>query len=420
MADKRDIKIKKRKPVGRMPSEEPKQAPGGGEEENGGLRALPARKKRRRGRSVLRIVFRLLLVAALVVGALLVYKNWDSIAPDSLVIWLEEKLSGGQGGDGFPVEITGSEVLDMAETRDGLALLTDTAYIVYNSNGGEVLRRPHGFSSPILKTAGKWALIAEAGGTRLRLENRSSTAAEVTAENKIVSAAVSADGNFAVCTESSQGYMSEIIVYNSKAEILYHRYVTGLIILDVALSPDGGSLAAIGVTAEAGGMKSSLLLYDLDKEDPVMQVDDTGLMFCAVGFFSNGAAVAVGDTGLWMANPDGAVRQKQEYGGKELAGFAIGEKNAVVVLQGSGGTEGGELMAVDSSGGEAYTLPYEGAYRHIAPSGSGALLLTGDHLYRTGESGLEDTLDAPRDGRLVSPLGNKVIVLGLTTLSEVS
>ncbi len=418
MASNREKKEKKRRPAGHAQPEQTAGGPAQPAEESQGLHALPPKRKRRRGRSLLRLLLRLALVAVLVLGILLVYQNWDSIAPESLVIWLEERLSGGQGGDGFPVEISGSEVLDMAETQDGLALLTDTAYLVYNSNGGEVLRRPHGFSSPIMKTAGKWTLIAEAEGTRLRLENRSSTQSEMTLEKRIISAAVAKNGSFVVSTESSQGYTSEIAVYSSKEKLLYRWYGESLTVLDVALSADGQYLAAVGVAAQAGAMKSTLLIFDLGKESPVVQLDDTETMLFAVEFFENGTAAAVGDTGMWVANPSGAIQQKVGYGDGELAGFAVGERNASFALQGYGGTDGGELLVINPSGDQAYTAAYEGTYRHMAPTDSGAVLLTSGHVYETGTKGVEKTLDAPRDGRLIGTLGHKVIVLGLTTLSE--
>ncbi len=421
MADKRDLKIQRHKRTADRtvkPAGEPAETSAPEDNADGGLRALPPRKKRRKGRSVFRLVFRLVLVAALVAGILFTYVNWDKIAPESLVVWLDEKLAGRQKGDGFPVEITGSAVLDMAETRDGLALLTDTSFLVYNSNGGEVLRRQHGFSSPILKTAGKWSLLAEAGGYRLRVESRAGAGAELTLTNHIVSAAMGKNGNFAVCTDSAQGYTSEIVVYDSKKKVKYHRYVADLIILDVALSPDGKSVAAVGVEAEQGAMKSSILLYDFDKEEPTLRVDDADQLLCAVQYFPSGTVAAVGDSAVWVLNASGTLRQKQGYGEKELIGFAVGEKAASLVLRSYGSTAGGELMAVNPSGDVAFTVPFEGTYRSIAPGSDGAVLLTSAHLYRTDVTGIQKTTDAPRDGRLVGTLGHKVIVLGLTALSE--
>jgi hypothetical protein len=75
-------------------------------------------------------------------------------------------------------------------------------------------------------------------------------------------------------------------------------------------------------------------------------------------------------------------------------------------------------MAVNSSGDKAYTIPFEGTYRSLTPYGSGTLILTSDHLYRTDAAGIKYTSGVTRDGRMVCTLGNRIIVLGLTSLDE--
>ena len=63
----------------------------------------------------------------------------------------------------------------------------------------------------------------EQEGTRLRLETRRSTVLEMEAENKIITGAVGSDGSFALVTKSTQGYLSEVCVYNKKGEKIYRR-----------------------------------------------------------------------------------------------------------------------------------------------------------------------------------------------------
>ena len=89
-----------------------------------------------------------------------------------------------------------------------------------------------------------------------------------------------------------------------------------------------------------------------------------------------------------------------------------------VALKNYSGSEGGQLLTVNPSGDRAYMEEFEGTFRCLTPGDGGMLLLTGAHLYRTDAVGLGDTAEVARDGRLVGTIGRKVLVLGLTALSE--
>ena len=407
MPVKHDISIRRRKSVNSQTS---------GQDENM-LSAVPVRRKRKR-RTFLRALFRLMVVAALIIGGVYVWKNWDALAPESIIYRINEKLAGGQRGDGFPVEITGSSVLNMSETKDGLALLTDTAVVLLNHKGGELLRRQHGYSNPFMRTNGKWLLIADNGGSRLRIETRAGTAAEMTVKNRIVSAAIGSGGGFAVATDSSKGYTSEVVAYNRQQKKIFHRYDVKLTVLDIALSPNGKSMAVVGIKAEAGAMKCSLLFFDFNKKDPVAEYSGTDLMLFSVKYFPNGTVAAVGDRALWVFDESGSIQQKHSYEDCELAGFTLGDRSAAVALRNFGGSEGGSLLTVNSSGDKAYSIPFEGSFRSLAPDKSGMLLLTSEALYRADAAGVFKKGDSIRDGRMVCSLGKKIIILGLTSLNE--
>lgn len=388
-----------------------------GSKSDGELKVIHGRRKRRKRHLFLHILLRLLLVAIIIAGGIEIYKNWDTLAPESLVVWVNEKLSGSKG-DGFPVEITGSSVSNMSMTDEGLALLTDTNYILYNNNGGELVRRQHGFSKPILKTKGKWALIAEAGGSRVRVETLASTSVEMTVNTHIIEAAVDRNGDFALATDSSQGYTSEVVVYDKHKKEIYHWYSSDLTVTNLALSPDGKSIAVVGVAADNGAMQSSILVFDMDKKDPVAQYQDTDLMLCSVGYFPNGTLTAIGDKALWVVNESGSIQQKTSYDDHTLIGYTMGDNSVSAVLRNYGNSEGGTLLTVNPTGDKAYSTAYEGTYRSVAPCNTGVLLLTSEHLYRMSTTGTPAVTDVVQDGRLVCSWGNKAIILGLTKLSE--
>ena len=113
MANKQDLKIRshaaprKKKdarpaavppPIQQSPAppaytyrESPREAP---EADAPILKEVPPKKRRRSGRSLIWMVFsRLVLVGVLLTGGYLLWQNWEKIAPDSLVIWVEEKLT---------------------------------------------------------------------------------------------------------------------------------------------------------------------------------------------------------------------------------------------------------------------------------------------------------------------------------------
>ena len=124
-----------------------------------------------------------------------------------------------------------------------------------------------------------------------------------------------------------------------------------LLLTDVALSPDGLHLAAVGVTAEAGNMRSTLLVFDLTQKSAApVEYSGDGLMLFGVTYFSGGTVAAVGDTEMWVVKPGGTLYEKHSYEGLEPNGYAFGEASAGIVLRHSGASEGGRLLVVNASG----------------------------------------------------------------------
>ena len=45
---------------------------------------------------------RLAVVSLVIVAGVFIYSRWDKIQPENILLWLNDKLAGGESGDGSP------------------------------------------------------------------------------------------------------------------------------------------------------------------------------------------------------------------------------------------------------------------------------------------------------------------------------
>jgi len=357
-------------------------------------------------------------VAVVVVMVLTIWVNHDSIAPDGMVYFFKDIFSPRSTGENFPVQIAGGTVTAIQKTSSGAAMLTDTSLILYDTGGGEIIRRQHGFARPFLRTSGRWALLADLDGTGLKIETRGSTRINMSMQHYILSASVNSSGEFAVVTTSTDGYAAEVIVFDRKGTEYYRWCSPELRLTDVELNDDGKTMVVTGFTGEGGAMKSSLLYFDLSKDKPTALLSDTDMLMFRAAFMSGGKIAAVGDAGVWITDKNGNSPQKTGFDNHVLIGYAISSGQVTTVLRHYGNTDGGLVMAVSSRGEKLFVHTFAGDYRNIAPCNDGAYLLTSHSLYRTGIDALSPIAGQTRDGEFVCELGNRPVVVGLTQISR--
>lgn len=280
------------------------------------------------------------------------------------------------------------------------------------------MRRPHTFSAPILKTAGKYAVLAETGSTRLSLETRAQTLWSVTLEHPIISADVSRNGTTAVITSGGQSYNAEIVVFDKKGKEIYRRSRKRQAV-DVAVSPGGDRVAIASIAAENGAIKSYLEIFTFAADkDAAFTHEASGILLAAVDYLASGQTVAVGDTALWIADEKTGALKQTDFGGQQLLGYAPGGRSRRPGHPGLRRDGRCRLLAVTADGATAYTADIREAYRHVAADKNGVYLLTGSAVHVFGAAAETGVLEVPSDGRLIGTLGDKIMVLGLTTLRQ--
>ncbi len=382
-----------------------------------------AKKQRKRGttpyRQWLRLFVRLLIVSAVLLTAFLVWNNWEKLAPEAVLDWAETRFGDAQIGTGFPTQVEGNTVIAMGEANQHLVLLTDTNLQYYNSSASRVITRKHAFSDPTLHTAGRYALITETGGSRFRLDSRRETVLDKELENrKIFASCLLPSGMVGVITDSaSQSYVCEIQVFNRSGKNVFSYQSRKYILTNISLTANGNGIAAVGTTAESGILKSVLLVFDFDKEEP-REYTGTDLLLYDVNCFSNGAVLALGDTELWTLPARGNEVEKVSLEGYEPIGYSATQTVSGVMLQRSGSTGDGYLWAVDGAGDIVKSELLSGTFRSISCKNSRLMVLTDSQLYVIGKAGVEQQVEVPSDSLLATEYRDQPILLTLSELKR--
>lgn len=412
MASKRDLTVKHRRGA-----ETPELPP---EKEEKPVSAGKKKKRRRWGRSaLLHLLFRLVLVVVLVLAVALLWRNRNRLAPAALVEWFDRVVTGGEGGNGYPVAISGSQVIAMQSLGSQTAVLTDTSLIVYNSAGAVLTDRHHTYGKPVLHTGGEYMLITESGGSRYSLSTRKEILYSGQTANTLRNASVDEDGRIVLVTGSTQSYMSEVLVVDRSGKELFHWYGADITAVDAAVSPGGKRVAVLGLSAQGGEMRSTLQLFPLAGKEAKAEYtySGTGAMMVSLRCFNNGNLGVVGDSAAWICDPGGST-EIYPYGDAELLGYAFSEKGLGLVTRGLGESDGGSFLGISPSGKQQQPVTFTGEFRHVAASESGWYLLTDDTLYDLTSDGVSRRAEAARDSLMVTELNGKPLVLSLTAITR--
>jgi len=376
------------------------------------------RSKKRRGG--LRLIVRLSIVAAILLAVFALLANWKELSPDSFVAWVEDVLGGTTGGS-WPVSLTGDNVSDMEEVGGNLVLMTDTASVYYNKSGGESLRRTCSYAKPLLRTAGRYAVVLETGGKRYRLETRSDIELEKTIDGKIVTGTVSKKGDVAVVTETTQSHLSSVIVFSKEGTQRYQWSTSEWLAMDVSFSADGNSLSVVGCRARNGEMQSTLLVFDIRHQDAQpRQYTADGTLYARVKYMDNGSVVAVGNTHVRFVNPTGELDKIVENTGMEIVGYTFGDNSAACAMRPYGSQENGTLYIYSSNGDEQFKQAYEGEFRDVCVSEGNYLMLTNRFAYEMSANALVHKKAVEVDSLMIGAIDGKPLYLGLTALKELT
>lgn len=269
-------------------------------------------------------VYRVSLILLALVLGLALWINRESLSPENIWSWIKLQVMGPAEGDGFPVQITGSNVFasNFSASNGSAVILSDTALTILSPAGKEELSLRHSLNQPVLcQSYGKY-LLYNADSTGYLLISGTETVLNSSADKEILAGAVCPEGKFALGVQGSDG-ASELNVYQKTGELQFHYLFARDYITAVALNYDGSYGAVCTVRSEKGEMVSKVTVFDFSQAEPIAEYESNGRLLVGAGWSENGTIYAVGDTSLLIASSSDYAFKEYDYSGRSLTAFRL-------------------------------------------------------------------------------------------------
>ena len=371
------------------------------------------RRRKARKRALARLIALVLFVALLVV----VWQNWDVLAPDRLMSEFEMLVGSGTGE--YPVDMSGVGVRRLEKAEQYGVVLTESHLIYLNHGGAEVARYACSYPTPLMQTAGKYVLVAEQGGRRIQLSTRSAVVQELETDRDIIAVSLNEKGQIAVLTDGPQGYAVQIKVYNRKGEALYVRD-RNVVVTDVALSANGKQLAMLSPEAVNGTLNTRMEVFSVkttDTEAVCSYVANDTLLY-RLTYLQNGWVAGFGENGVVMLDTADGLATVYAPEGMKVLGYATTGNHLALAVRPYGTTAGGEIHVVGKDGDPLTTVDFVGELRHLSGQNGSYALLTDSYVMKITKNGKDGIADMTADGQQAFLDGNSAIVLGLNRIDS--
>lgn len=286
-------------------------------------------QKNRIKRRKRRLKFMVFLMIAAIAGGLYYYRDeWlpklQGLGKQYQTIKNDGRLAEGN----FPIEINGGADYQLQYSCDTVFLLSDAYIYYYNTDGGQLKRRQHAYTNPVLNVANGNALIYESGGGELTVENEDSVLYKKSFDDTIVFARLSSDGYTAVVT-TSENYACRLIVYDDDGSAIYERNCVERI-NDVSFTKDSTGCVISYIGAENGSLATSVQRISFTSKDAKWTspaVDTLGMET----FDCDEGAFVLGYTACAFIDSNGQISSYYKYDGDFAGGDCKGGGAAVII-----------------------------------------------------------------------------------------
>lgn len=324
-----------------------------------------------------RWIYRVTVILLLCALAVLGWYNRENLTPENALKWLQSNIVGMGNGEGFPKKISGSAVSpgNFLSSEKNIVFASDTALMMDNPSGKELVNIQHNYSKPSLCVNGAYAMLYNLGGKDCILETAAGNPLKLTAKQGIVAGTVAANGHSALLT-AADGYCGMLTAYGAEGQELSYYWFSDYYPIAVAMNPSGTKAAVAGVSAKGGTVASAVYVIDLSGGKTVQPVTASeGTLLSAVFWDTDACVEAVGDTGVFFLNPYNGTKHEFSYEGAQLTAFCADGGRVALGLMPYENSENQRFLVLNSSGETVLSKPVNGKIRSVSLRGQTAAAL---------------------------------------------
>lgn len=290
-------------------------------------------------------------------------------------------VSAGISEDNYPYTLDASQNVSLVNINNKLGVITPNSFTVLDSETAEAKYGfQHGYSNPVLETAGIYSLVYDQGGDIYRLDTVSASVYEEDTDNSICCANVSKDGEVAVATTTKDA-LCAVTVYSKTLKELFTVNTSDGYVVSVALSDNGKKVAFATVKGENADIVTNVSVYNVSSGTKcyetvlLPQGSIIDLSFCSNNIY------VVGDTYVGVIKKSGEYKDVYEKDSISTRSFCYNPSGELVIAFNSFSNSTDNTVSYVKKNGDIKTeIAVESNVKSVTASSSLVSILTNNEI----------------------------------------
>ncbi len=214
--------------------------------------------------------------------------------------------------------------------KESLVVATNTRLSVVRQDGSLSLDQNVSLGSPVVVSGNGRFLVYDRGGRDLLVCSGTAVIARYTADMPIIDAHINDSGRFAVAEEHSE-LLAKVTMFDSFGIPIYEWNSSSGYVNQIHLEDDSMLVSQFNI--ESGEVVSSVVLIEVDKEEPVMTTKLHGELILDMNFNTDGIFLFTDSRLIVLDEKSGEILTTFGFGDSELSGYTAGGDGRVALVR---------------------------------------------------------------------------------------